>query len=281
MAAGQLADLGLGQIAQGENRAAQLLLGQAKQEIGLILRAVSRPLEKPAPGVTIELDFRVVTGGENLRANLLRHYEKLVELQVIVAQAAGDRSSTRQVFPNKRLHHLALKPLLLVHHVIRNAKGLGYPPGIVDIIQGAAAANRGLGHAFPAGQTALVPQLQGEPYDAVALGGQQGGYRGGIDSTRHGDGNGLFSWHTDWLSRPSRLLCAARSGPRAARPFPRFAGSAAPTLPERRSYQSTGWSNGAGLPGGRRAKAPAGGRRLRESKTGQSPDRRPCSAFPS
>ena len=53
---------------------------------------------------------------------------------------------------------------------------LGYATGVVYVVDGAAAALDGLGHAFAAGEAALVPELEGEADEGVSLGVQERGY---------------------------------------------------------------------------------------------------------
>ncbi len=83
--ASQIANLRLGHVAERKQGAAELILGQAEQKIGLILRRICRTLEQPAATLLIELDPRVVTGGQCIRANLLSHDQQLIKLQMVVA----------------------------------------------------------------------------------------------------------------------------------------------------------------------------------------------------
>ena len=63
---------------------------------------------------------------------------------------------------------------------------LGDAPGVVDVVDGAAAALHAFGHALVPGKAALVPQLQREANELVTLGVQQRGNRRGVDATGHG-----------------------------------------------------------------------------------------------
>src|SRR5271170_1979440 len=80
--ASQVAHLRLGHFAEGKQSAAKLILGQAEQKISLILRRICRALEQPAAALLIELDPRVVTRRQCIRANLLRDNQQLIELQM-------------------------------------------------------------------------------------------------------------------------------------------------------------------------------------------------------
>jgi hypothetical protein len=111
---------------------------------------------------------------QHISANLPRGDQKLVELQMVVAQAAGNRRSPGKILVNKRTHHVALKTLFMVHHVIRNAKVLGHAARIVHVVNGAAAALHLLRHALATGKPPLVPKLHSQPNYCVTLGAQHG-----------------------------------------------------------------------------------------------------------
>src|SRR5579875_3415619 len=93
-----------------------------------------------------------------LRANALRCLQKLVKLQVIVAQCAWNWSPTMQILLHERPHNLLLKSLLRIYQVVRNAEMLGHATGVVYVIDRAAASLHAFRHAFPTCQSALVPK---------------------------------------------------------------------------------------------------------------------------
>ena len=136
-----------------------------------------------------------MAGGNAIGANLLRDYEELIELQMIVAEAAWDRRSSRKILGNERAHHVLLEAFFVIHHVIGNADVLGDASGIVDIVERAAAAGYLLGHALVSGEPPLVPELHGQADKVMPFGAQHGSDGGGIDSSRHGYGDGLGLWH--------------------------------------------------------------------------------------
>ncbi len=138
-----------------------------------------------------------MAGGNAFGANLLRDDEKLIKLQMIVAEAAGDGGASRQIFGDEGAHHVALEALFMIDDVVRNADVLGHAARVVDIVERAAAAGYLLGHAFVSGEAALVPELHGQADDVVSLGAQHGRDGGGIDSARHGYGDGLEIWHAN------------------------------------------------------------------------------------
>ncbi len=53
------------------------------------------------------------------------------------------------------------------------------------------------GHAFVAGEAALVPELEGEADEGEAPGVEEGGDGGGVDAAGHGDGDRVVGlvWH--------------------------------------------------------------------------------------
>ncbi len=115
-----------------------------------------------------------MAGGNLIGANLPCHNEKLVKLQVIVAETARDRRASGKILLDKRPHHIALKALFVIDHVIGNAEGLGHAASIVHVVDRTAAALHGFGHAFVSGKTALIPELHGQANDVVPFGAQHG-----------------------------------------------------------------------------------------------------------
>ena len=109
-----------------------------------------------------------MAGGDALRADAARRLQQLVELDVVVAERAGNRRAPREILIDKRPHHIALEPLLLIHHVIGNAQVLGHAPRVIHVVERTAAARlRRIGNAVLARQPRLIPKLQREPDDRV------------------------------------------------------------------------------------------------------------------
>src|ERR1700693_3334976 len=129
---------------------------------------------------------------------------------MIVAEAARDRSLSRKILFDEWPHHVALKALLMIDHVIGNADGLRYTTRVVHVVEGTAAALHRLRHAPVPCESPLFPKLHGQADDLVALGAQHGRDGGGVNSARHGDGDGLCishrrfrrSWISFWLLAP-------------------------------------------------------------------------------
>ena len=130
-------------------------------------------------------------GGQQVRADLASHDQQLIKLEVVVAQAARDGRASGEVVLHEGSHDLALEALLVVDDVVRNADELGNGPGVVHVVERATTALHGLGHALLTGEAALVPELHGQTDHVVTIGTQHGRDGGGIDTARHGNGNGL------------------------------------------------------------------------------------------
>src|SRR6185503_5645071 len=201
----QFAHLRLTHLAQREARAAELLLREPEEEVSLVLGRVSRATQQPAVALRRKLAARVVARGQQVCANLPRRDQQLIKLKMVVAQAARDGRAPGKVLGDKRTHHVALKTLLVVDDVVGNAQVLGHGARVVDILNGAAAPLNVLRHALATGEPPLVPELHGQADDVVALGAQHGRDGGGIDTARHGYGNGLGLWHLYPLYRAGRF----------------------------------------------------------------------------
>ena len=144
--------------------------------------------------------------GQHVRANLPRGDQQLVKLQMVVAQAARNRRAAGKILINKRTHHVALKTLFVVDHVIRNAQVLGHAARVIHVVNGAAAALHLLRHAFVSGKAALVPQLHRQAHHVVPFSAQHGRNGGRIHTAGHGYGNGLsgHNWPVLIIDEPNR-----------------------------------------------------------------------------
>ncbi len=150
-------------LSQRKQRVRQLRLRQAEEEVGLVLGEIRRPLQNPALARGVILVDRVVSGGNRIRADGSRRLQQLVELQMVVAERAGNRRAPGEVLRHKRPHHILLEALLLVHHVVGNAEVLGHAPRVVHVVERAAAARLGrVGNPMLARQPRLIPELERE-----------------------------------------------------------------------------------------------------------------------
>ncbi len=113
---------------------------------------------------------RVVACRDLVGADLASGGEELIELEVIVAESAGNRRAAGEVLVDERTDDLGLEPVLRVDEVVGNAEVLGDAARVVYVVDGTAAALHRFGHALAAGEAALIPELQREPDDGVSLG---------------------------------------------------------------------------------------------------------------
>jgi len=169
---GHLADFGLAHLAEGEEGARELVLREAEEEVGLVLGMVGGAGEDPALSLLVKMITRIMPGGDAVGTDLTGGDEELVELEVVVAEGAGDGRAAGEVLADEGLYYFRLETVLLVDDVVRDVELLGYVARVVDVVDAAAAALDGLGHAFVSGKAALVPELEGEADDLVALGTQ-------------------------------------------------------------------------------------------------------------
>uniref|UniRef100_E6QM66 Uncharacterized protein n=1 Tax=mine drainage metagenome TaxID=410659 RepID=E6QM66_9ZZZZ len=189
-----LADLGLGEVAEGEESVGKLVLGESKEEPGLVLGEVGGALEDPAVARGVVLVAGVVAGGDAGGTDLARGEQKLVELEVIVAERAGNWRAASEVIIDKGTNDVALEALLLVDDVVGDVERLGDAAGVVYVVERAAATGGAGGYAGLSGEAILIPKLEGEADDIGSLGAKHGGNGGGIDAAGHGYGDG-FAGH--------------------------------------------------------------------------------------
>src|ERR1017187_1375958 len=179
-------NLSLGEPPQRKERVRQLFLRQTKQKISLILGEVRWALENPAAPLGVKLVDRVVSRSNAARANAPRRLQKLVELEMVVAQRARNRRPPGKVLIHKRPHHIALEPLLLVHNVVGNPKVLGTSSRVLDIVQRAAPAGlRRIGNSVLPRQPRLIPELQRKPHNRLARVGEHRRRRRGVNPSGH------------------------------------------------------------------------------------------------
>src|SRR6185437_2590320 len=166
---------GLLHLAEREERARELLLSQPEEEVGLVLGTVRGAGEDPAAARGIVVVAGVVARGDAVGTDLAGGEQQCVELEVVVAQGAGNRCAAGKVLVDEGAHDLRLEARFLIHQVVRDAKVLGDGAGVVYVVQRTATAADVLRHAFVAGEAALVPELEGESDDRVALGAKERG----------------------------------------------------------------------------------------------------------
>src|SRR5215471_17352859 len=148
----RLTHLRLGHLAQRKASTAELLLREPKEEICLIFGWIGGPPEQPAIALRIKFTAGIVSRRQEIGPNLAGSDQQLIELEMIVAEAAGNRRTSGKILLDKRTHYVILKPLLVIHDVIRNAQVFSHATGVVDIVNRTAASLDMLGHAGMSGQ---------------------------------------------------------------------------------------------------------------------------------
>ncbi len=76
-----------------------------------------------------------MSGGNFFRADSVRHFEKLVELDEVIAERARDGRAAVEIVLHEGLHHLLFKAVLEVDHVIRDAEHGGDEARIVHVVK--------------------------------------------------------------------------------------------------------------------------------------------------
>src|SRR5438093_289196 len=132
--------LGLGQLADREERPLQVRAGEREQEVGLVLGGVGRGPEAWAAALGVDADAGIVAGGKPARAELPGSPPEQAELDVLVAARARVRRAPGEVLGDERPHHLALEDVGEVEHVVGKAEPVGDRARVVEVVEGAAAA---------------------------------------------------------------------------------------------------------------------------------------------
>ena len=121
----------------------------------------------------------------NSRAQALRLPPEVAELQLLIAHHARVRRAPRLVLAGEIMDDLLLELARFLHHVMRNAEGMGHAARIRDGRGSAALVLR-------AGDAVLRPDLHGHADHVVALLLEQMRGDGGIDSSAHSDDDAGF-----------------------------------------------------------------------------------------
>ena len=107
-----------------------------------------------------------------------RGFQKIFELDTLVAADAGHRSGAGQITVGELVNHRIAKDVLVIQHVVGKAHFLGHAAGIVNVDPGTAGA-------FLGQSRAVVIKLQGDPHDIITFLGQHRGHNRRIHAARH------------------------------------------------------------------------------------------------
>ena len=130
-------DLDLRRVAEREHGVAELIGGEHRQHVGLVLARVHGPVQDPVR------DPRVVAGAHRVETERKRAVEHRGELDLLVAAQARVRGAAHGVLGDEILDDVAVETLGHVPHVKRDADHVGGPAGVPRVLQRAAAASPG------------------------------------------------------------------------------------------------------------------------------------------
>ena len=124
---GEFLHLDLRHAAQREHDRRELLCGEAREEVRLVLAVVERRVQEGDVGI-LELESGVVPGGEvvELDSHAAGRRLERAELDELVAPHARVRGAAGTVFGAEVVEHLALVVFGDAHHVVRDPEAVGY-----------------------------------------------------------------------------------------------------------------------------------------------------------
>ncbi len=128
-----------------------------------------------------------MSGGDEIRAELVRAVNEPAELQILIAHHARIRRAAGFVFVGEVLDDVLLEFRRLVNEVIRYAELVANGAGIGDGLRAAAPV-------LGAVHTILRPELERDADDLVTLFQQQRRGGGGVHSAAHAADDALTLW---------------------------------------------------------------------------------------
>ena len=174
------AHLGLGALAERKDEPRQAIGGGRVEEVALILLGVLAREEVGRP-VRIAADARVVPRRHRLRAEAVGDREELAQLHLAVARGAGAGRLPAEVGVDERGDDLLGEQRATVEREMRKAEGVRRPARVV-LVLGRAAAPVGAGIV---GLVGVVPEVERDADDVVALVLEARGGDGGVDPAAH------------------------------------------------------------------------------------------------
>src|SRR6185312_8063965 len=105
-------------LAKRKKTACKLRLRQTEQKIGLILAFVHSLEQLISPGCLIENNPRVVAGRNLAGADRVGHFQKLIELNEVIAERARDGRPPSQIVGHERLNHMCLELPFEIDNVV-------------------------------------------------------------------------------------------------------------------------------------------------------------------
>jgi hypothetical protein len=103
-----------------------------------------------------------MAGGERVGLEFAHGVEQFAELDLLIANHAGDWRLARRIAVRERLHDGRLEALLVVEDVVGDAEPVGDAARIVDVLAGAAGSTA-------SDSLTMIIELQGDANDVEAL----------------------------------------------------------------------------------------------------------------
>src|SRR5262245_35579621 len=178
--------LRLGERTNGKDRPGELILGQRKQEVRLVLVRIETSPEEESSVLRL-LDTRVVPSCQMLGPEPSRAVQERRELHIAVAVRAGNWRAPRAVLAHEIRDHRVRELPLEVHDVVGETACRGYAPRIVQVVERAAATELHTLTRLPRASRGV--QLHRQTNDVMTLLGEQGRGNRRVDAARHGNDN--------------------------------------------------------------------------------------------
>ena len=135
---GNFPHLVLGKRTQGEQRVAQLLLGEGIEEIGLILGKILCPEQKIPSGIRVFLNFHIMTGDDVVTAQLYSLVQQQPEFEMPVAFHTGVGGAAGFIAGYKGFHDILPEFPGKRENVEGDTQSLGHSGSPPDIFFGMA-----------------------------------------------------------------------------------------------------------------------------------------------
>ena len=179
---GDLADLGLGQVAQRKKRLGKLLLREGPKHIGLILGAVTRH-GKEHSAASVLRDTSVMSGGKVRALQPMGFVKQSAEFDASVAFDTRVGGRALLIAAHEIVHDRIPKVLLQVAHRERDPELLGGKTGVLDLT----------GHGGKLSVRKELTgreELHGDTVAVIPLRLEKQGSNAAVNTAAHGDENG-------------------------------------------------------------------------------------------
>lgn len=180
-----LARFGFGHASKRKAQTIELILRGGEQEIALVAIKIGRT-EQAAIAILQQPRFHIMAGGEAICAKVFGESEKVTEFDGAIAFHTGDRRLACRIAFDEAVDHLVAEAVLVIEHVMRNAKRGCDIAGILNVAPRAAGTG-----AMRA--RAMIVKLKRDANRLVAARLHHGGDDRGINPARHRDDNARFA----------------------------------------------------------------------------------------